>query len=332
MNDMPRRLKPYFLLKILEEYTDENHHLKMEELREKFLRYYPEKPERKGLYDDFAALEAMGLQVRGDNVYDKKYQLKNRLFTISELKLMVDSLQASKFLPAEDSLALIQKLETLCSIYQKSSLQRAVITNNKARSFNEESFENIDGLFKAINADMQVKFKYFNFDISGQRKYFKNGNYYVVSPWAMIYSDDNYYLLAYDAKERKPEKRMKHFRVDRMSEVATVEELRLGKEEFDQIDLAQYQKYTFNMYGGKVEKVTLAFTNDMMGTVMDRFGHNVMVYPVDGWHFQTTVSVAVSPQFFGWLFGLGKKARIVAPEHVKQQMKEHLADVSSKYE
>lgn len=148
----------------------------------------------------------------------------------------------------------------------------------------------------------------------------------------MIYSDDNYYLLAYDAKEKKADKRMKHFRVDRMSDVETVPEIRLGKEEFDKLDLAQYQKYTFNMYGGEVEKVTLAFTNDMMGTVMDRFGHDVMVYPIDGWHFQTTVSVAISPQFFAWVFGLGKKARIVAPEHVREEMKAMLQGVSEKYE
>jgi len=332
MNDMPRRLKPYFLLKILEEYTDENHHLKMDDLRDKFLSYYPEKPERKGLYDDFSALEAIGLQVRGDNVYDKKYQLKTRLFSISELKLLVDSVQASKFLPAEDSLALIQKLETLCSMYQRSTLHRDVITSNKARSFNAESYDNIDGLFASINVDMQVRFKYFNYDVHGNRKYFKKGDYYVVSPWAMIYSDDNYYLLAYDAKEKKADKRMKHFRVDRMSDVETVPEIRLGKEDFDKLDLAQYQKYTFNMYGGEVEKVTLAFTNDMMGTVMDRFGHDVMVYPIDGWHFQTTVSVAISPQFFAWVFGLGKKARIVAPEHVREEMKAMLQGVSEKYE
>lgn len=155
---------------------------------------------------------------------------------------------------------------------------------------------------------------------------------YIVSPWAMIYTDDNYYLLAYhDGK-------IKHFRVERMDDVKlhTVEQNGLnvivpreGKEEYDKKDMSNY---TFSMYGGEVKKVEMVFLNRMLNTVIDRFGKDVMAYPVDKSHFKITVPVAISQQFYGWVFGLGKMVRIVGPEDVKEGMKKALADITARYE
>ncbi|MBE5804501.1 MAG: WYL domain-containing protein [Clostridiales bacterium] len=151
----------------------------------------------------------------------------------------------------------------------------------------------------------------------------------------MIYTDDNYYLLAYH------EGKFKHFRVDRMESVETIKVernglmvpvKREGKDEFDKIDMSAYTKYTFSMYGGDIEKVTMVFQNRMLNVVLDRFGKDILAVPEDKNHFRVTVPVAVSQQFFGWVFGLGKYVRIVGPEHVKEMMQKSLADIAARYE
>ena len=157
---------------------------------------------------------------------------------------------------------------------------------------------------------------------------------YTASPWAMIYTDDNYYLLAYhDGK-------MKHFRVDRMEDVElrTVEQNGLkvivpreGKEEYEKKDMSTYTNYTFSMYGGEVRNVEMVFLNRMLNTVIDRFGKDVLAYPVDKNHFKITVPVAISQQFFGWVFGLGKYVRIVGPDDVVEKMKKALSDITERY-
>ena len=164
----------------------------------------------------------------------------------------------------------------------------------------------------------------------------RKGERYTVSPWSMIYTDDNYYLLAYIDGD------FKHFRVDKMDnvqafiledgdvEVVTLE--REGKAEFEKKDMSAYTKYTFSMYGDDPTPVTMVFQNRMVGVVMDKFGRDVLIMKEDDRHFRITVPVAVSDQFFGWVFGLGKMVRIVGPEDVKAKMKKALADIAARYE
>ena len=162
------------------------------------------------------------------------------------------------------------------------------------------------------------------------------GERHNVSPWSMIYTDDNYYLLAYTDGQ------FKHFRVDKMDnvqafivedgdvEIVTLE--REGREAFEKKDMSAYTKYTFSMYGDDPTPVTMVFQNRMVGVVMDRFGRDVVIMKEDERHFRITVPVAVSDQFFGWVFGLGKMVKIVGPESVKEKMKTALADISARYE
>lgn len=197
---------------------------------------------------------------------------------------------------------------------------------------------NIDPIHMAIAQNAQISFLYFDYVIG--RNYVKERHYmnkkerYIASPWAMVYTDDNYYLLAYhDGK-------MKHFRVDRMEDVkiVTIEQNGLevivpreGREEFEKKDMSAYTNYTFSMYGGEIVPVTMVFQNRMLNTVIDRFGKEVLAIPEDKTHFRITVPVAVSQQFFGWVFGLGKAVRIVGPEAVVEKMKKALSDITERY-
>ena len=329
-----QKLKPLYLKQILEEYTDENHGLTLERLLG-LLEQKGIKAERKSIYDDiFVLAEDFNMGIELDkSKRPPEYKLLDRQFELPELKMMVDSIASSKFLSEAKTKTLIQKkLETLCSSYQARALNREVTLANRVKSMNNTIHINVDQLHTAIAENTQVKFRYFDYDLNKQRRYFKKGKCYVVSPWRMLYADDNYYLLAWDAKEEK----FKHFRVDKMDSVeqmliGNIRVAREGVEAFDKLDMSAYTKYTFSMFGGEIEHVTMIFQNRMMGTVMDRFGRDVVVLKEDERHFRITVPVAVSQQFFGWVFSLGKTVRIVAPEAVKKKMKASLEEISKRY-
>ena len=321
-----QKLKLLHLKRILEYHTDADHGITRKDI-ETYLGHQGIKVDRKTVYEDIHALEDFGMDIEHPE-NSNHYRLLSREFELAEIKLMIDSIQASKFLSEKTTRDLIAKLEKLCSHHEAQQLQREVIVANRVKTTNKSIHYNVDHLHRAIASNLQVQFRYFDYDLYKNKKYFKKGEMYIVSPWRLIYTDDNYYLLAYDEKEQK----FKHFRADKMDSVEAIEVERVGKEAFEKLDMANYTKYTFSMFGGDVENVELVFQNRMMGAVMDRFGRDIVPMKVDNNHFRVVVSVAVSQQFFGWIFGLGKAVRIAGPESVKEQMKKALADIAARYE
>jgi len=321
-----RKLKILYLKQFLEKYSDTEHHVTVKDMRN-YLLQNDINAERKSLYEDIMALQDFGMDI-GHEAGSKYYTLFSRDFEISDLKLMIDSIQSSKSLSVQKSSELIKKLEKLCSTHQAKELNRQVIVSGRAKTDNEKVFYNIDAIHKAILEDRQIRFLYFTYDARKNRRYNRNKSNYFVSPFALIYSDDNYYLLAFDEKANQ----FRHYRVDRMESVDATEESRAGKELYREIDLTAYTKYTFGMFGGQIEEVAMVFSNHLMSAVIDRFGHDVTVFRYDEKHFKITVPVAVSDQFFGWVFGLGKGVRIISPPAVVEKMRESLAKVNSLYE
>ena len=338
MNINGRKMKLLMLQKILQEQTDEEHFLTANQLVDR-LKALDIPAERKGVYDDIEALNVF-YKPANKNKADRAqriekdeegrgYYLTNRLFSVSDLKLMIDAIQSSKFLSDAKTLELIEALETLCSKHQAQGFKRQVIVSNRVKNMNIKVHNNVDHLNFAIVEDWQVKFKYFDYDTKQQRAFRKKGGWYIVSPFALVYCDDNYYLLGYDAEKSK----IMNYRVDRMAYVSAQEGMiREGKDVFAALDIAQYQRYTFSMYSGDVQRVTMRFLNNMMNAVIDKFGKLGYVKEVDKDHFEVTVSVAVSPQFFGWVFGLGNYVTIVGPENVKEKMKKMLDSIRNRYD
>lgn len=240
----------------------------------------------------------------------------------------MDSIQSSKFLSSKTTKELSDKLKTLLSEHERVALDRQVIVSNRVKSTNDFIQSNIDTITRAIATNKQIKFRYAYYDESKKKRFRKKpdtNGYYFVSPYALIYTDDNYYLLGYEGK-------MKHFRVDKMEKMELLARDREGQEKYDQIDMRAYTNYTFSMYGGKMINVTMVFSNHMMDAVLDRFGRDVVVSRYDDRHFKIIVPVAVSNQFFAWVFGLGKAARIIDPPEVKAQMKKLLDEIARRYE
>ena len=329
-----QKMRIFALKEILERETDETHGITMQRILE-LLEMRGIHAERKSIYDDLRAFREYDvLDVTEPQGRNREYSVASRAFEMYELKMMIDAIQSSKFLTENETRNLIKKLEAHCSRHEAQTIQHEVITANRVKSENRSLFFNVDTIHRAITSNAQITFKYFDFDLRKQRRYFHKGEHYCASPWSLIYVDDNYYLLAYESGK------FKHFRVDKMDDVQVLKMntgivetavSREGEEAFAKLDMSAYSKYTFSMYGGEITPVTMVFQNRLMGAVMDRFGHDIIVIKHDKTHFRVTVPVAVSSQFYGWIFGLGKSVKIIAPESVKQGMKKALAEISERY-
>ena len=255
------------------------------------------------------------------------YYVANRRFELPELKLLADSVQVSRFITHRKSVELIKKIESLCSVYEAQQLQRQIYVANRIKTVNESIYYNVDRIHTAIGQDKKISFLYFEYTVEKKRRFRKDGQRYVVSPCALTWDDENYYMLGYDA----PAGRVKHYRVDKMTAIELLDETREGKEHYQKMDMAAYSQKMFSMFGGQEQQVEIAFSESLIGVVIDRFGESVYIRrEKDGW-FTIRVLVAVSPQFFAWIFSFGEKAQILSPESVKKQMQEQLTAAEKQY-
>lgn len=324
---MPRRenqkLKLLYLADMLREETDENHVLSMPAIISR-LEARGVSAERKSIYSDMDALEAYGMDILRSKA---GYALAHRTFELPELKLLVDAVQSCRFLSASKSRALIKKLESLCSRYEAQDLQRQVYVAGRVKSMNESVYYNIDALHDAINHDKQIRFQYFRWTPEKKQQLRRGGRRYRVSPYALIWQDENYYLVGFDEEAQD----IRHYRVDKMTGITTGRTKRSGKELFEHFDVADYVQKTFGMFGGEPVRAELVFANSLAGVVLDRFGDDVTFLRVDKDHFKVCVDVVPSPQFMGWLAGFGTQARIAAPRSLADDFKKMCLDILSEY-
>lgn len=316
-----QKLKLLYLLKIFMEETDAGHGLSMPDIID-LLEGYQVSAERKSLYDDINMLNDFGYDIQGEKVGKSfVYYMASRDFELPELKLLVDAVQSSKFITQNKSNSLIKKLESLSSVYEGKELHRQVYVANRTKTANESIFYNVDYIQTAIADNKKITFKYFQWNAKKEQELRHDGKNYVISPWALTWDDENYYLVGYDADEQK----IKHYRVDKMLKISVLDEKREGKDLFKQFDMAVYSKKVFGMYGGVEETVSLLCDNSMAGVIIDRFGKDVPIREHDADHFVARVNVAVSPQFLGWVCSLGGQVVIQSPQNVVDQMKAELS-------
>ena len=193
-----QRMKLLHVKEILEKHTDKDHGITMDRIIE-LLSMRGIKAERKSVYDDIDALiEKQGMSIQKPKGRDFTYRLTKRTFSMMELKWILDSVQSSKFLSEKGSNVIIKHLKTLCSKYDALQLQSHVILANRAKTTEEKLSKNVSTINKAIADGEQIVYKYFDYNIQEQPVYRKKGKPYIVSPYALVYSDENYYLLAYD--------------------------------------------------------------------------------------------------------------------------------------
>lgn len=321
-----QKLKLIYLYQILLEQSDEDHKLSMDELLASLAQRGVE-AERKSIYDDIAALQMYGMDIVMQRGKGGGYYVASRAFELPELKLLVDAVQCSRFITEKKSNELIKKVESLASIPQARALQRQVYVSDRVKTMNESIYYNIDQLHAAISAGKQISFQYFEWIVDFaahppmQKRYRKNGESYQVSPWALTWNDENYYLVAYD----KENDQIRHYRVDKMDRLSLCDRPREGQKLFEnEFNIASYSRKVFGMFSGAEKRVRLQCENRFVGVIRDRFGADLMLQKVDEEHFSIAVNVIVSPQFYSWIVGLAGAVRIVEPEDVRKDFQKQL--------
>lgn len=314
------------IAKYLMEHTDEHHAVSTPQLIA-HLNSLGIKAERKSIYNDIDTLNDFGMDIIRSEEHRGGYMLASRQFELAEVKLLVDLVQSSKFITEKKSRELIGKLETLVSVYDAKAMGRQVEIIGRSKTNNENIYYNVDLVHTAISKNVKIRFQYFDWDIQKKMHLRHDGAFYEVSPWKLTWDDENYYLIAFDEKANF----MKHYRVDKMVNVSITEYPREGKKVFDEMDMAEYNKKTFGMFAGTEKTVRLLCHKSMMGVMVDKFGTDVSVRADGKDHIVVRIDVAVSPQFFGWLTGLGNRVQILSPEDVREEYTNYIRDILSYY-
>lgn len=313
-------------MKILMEKTDEDNTITLNEMIAE-LEKYGITAERKSIYDDIESLRQYGIDITTRKTKTTDYFVANRLFEMPELKLLVDAVQCSKFITHKKSNELIKKIESFASVHQAMQLQRQVYVANRTKTLNESIYYNVDKLHLAIAENRQVSFIYFEYTVNKEKKFRKNGEKYITSPYALSWDDENYYLITYSEKYGD----FTHYRVDKMADIEINEQARVKLPDGEHFNIAEYSKKVFNMFGGEEETVKIQFDNSLVNVVIDRYGKDITIERADENNFIVRIKVAVSSTFFAWIFQFGEKVKILSPECVVEKYAESLNKLTSLY-
>jgi predicted DNA-binding transcriptional regulator YafY len=310
-----------YILQILYKYTDEENTISITEIID-LLEKQGIVAHRRTIMTDIESIAESGVDIITIKSTQNRYFIGNRDFEFAEVKLLVDAVESSKLITQKKSNELIRKLSTLVSKHQASELNSHVYVDQRIKPENEEIYYTVDAIHSAINCNKQIEFKYYQYT-GKKEKIFKNsGSVYILSPYALIWSEDHYYAIGFNKKHGKISK----FRVDRMAQTTVTAIDSIPKPV--KFDVAQYAKSVFEMFDGDTKSVELKCTNDLMDVIVDRFGENVNTMELGSNCFKAIVDISISPTFYGWVFGFGSKMSILAPAEVKGEFIEMARSVA----
>ena len=314
-----QKQKLLYMAQLLYERTDEDHPVTTQEVID-YLEANGIRSERKTVYTDMEELEDFGLDIIRVRERPGGYYLASRKFELAELKLLVDAVQASKFITTKKSRELIAKLETLCGREQAKQLHRQVVVTNRSKAVNENIYYNVDMIYNAIAENVKIRFQYFEWTVNKEMKLRRDGSYYEVSPWLLSWDDENYYLIAYDDRSRD----IRHYRVDKMAGIIMLDKQGAEKERIGLQDVALYSQKMFGMYGGQEVRVKLKIRQRLIGVMLDKFGVGISISKCDDEHVYVKVNAAVSPPFIGWLLGFGGQIAVIEPPELVAELRQTL--------
>ena len=317
--DINGKYRPFYIAKLLEELTDENHYLTTVQISNLLEERYGMTSYRATIAADMEVLKNVGMDIDCIPSTQNRYRLLSRRFDNAELKLLIDAVASSKFISKKKSASLAERIASLTSNYEAEKLKRNISVENRIKSENELTLLIIDAVNEAINQKKQIRFQYFRYNEKKKRIPKWDGYWYHMSPHRLVWNGDYYYILGYYEKYDA----VVSYRVDRIvgpPEIMEEDALPMPKG----FNLDRHINSMFRMYSDSAERipVELVCENDLMDAMIDRFGQNVKTRKVDENHFETDVAVAVNSVFFSWVFGFGGKVEIAGPENVKRQYAE----------
>lgn len=317
--DNDAKLRPLYLAKILYEMTDEDHYLTTAQLIQILEEKYGIKSHRQTIKAEIELLKQFGLEIEEVKSTQNRYNLYGRTFDAPELKLLIDAVESSKFITSSKSKELVQKIGTLASDHIATSLIRNVSCEGRIKPGNEKIYHIVDAINEAINKKKKISFQYFQYNVRKEQRLKHNGEPYVITPLHLVWNGDYYYMVGvYDYKQR-----IGNFRVDRIAKSPAIldEEGTSAPEDFD---IDKYINTTFRMFNSEHAEVELICDNEVMDSIIDKFGADVTTYANDMTSFRAVVNVAVNHVFYSWVFGFGGKVKIKGPDNVKEKYVEML--------
>ena len=317
--DNEAKLRPLYLAKILYEQTDEDHFLTTAQLIQILEEQYGIRSHRQTIKTEIELLRQFGLEIEEVKSTQNRYNLFGRKFDAPELKLLIDAVESSKFITAGKSKELVEKLSSLASNHVAASLKRNVSCEGRIKPGNERIYFIIDAINEAINANKKISFQYFKYNVRKEKKLKRDGESYVITPLHLVWNGDCYYMVGvYDYKQR-----LGSVRVDRIAKCPTILQ-EDGTPAPEGFNIDEYINTTFHMFNSQREEVELICDNEVMDSIIDRFGEDVTTYAYNMTAFRAVVNIAVSHVFYSWVFGFGGKVKIKGPDHVKEKYAEML--------
>jgi len=304
-----QKMRILYVWDYLQKNSHEDHPVRTSELIDMLWEKHQIRSERKAIYSDIKSLQEFGVDIISTKGRDGGYFIGERIFQRSELKLLIDAVQSSRYLTESKSRELIQKLCDQCNEVDARLMRRNILVSGRVKSMNNSILYNVDHIQDAISKNRQISFRYFDWDIKGQRKY--RDKQYIASPYGLCQDNENCYLLAHS-----PRHGVTSYRVDRMQDIRISDQSRTPCPELSGKKLTEYANRLFQMFDGESTTVKLRFHRSLTNVVIDRFGRDTMLIPDGEEHFVFTVNVAVSPMFLSWLLGFGNKAKILYPQSV----------------
>ena len=319
-----QKLKILYILDYLQKNSHEGHPVRAAELIE-MLDKHNIRCDRKTVYSDIAALMDYGADIISTPGKNGGYYIGSQNFQLSELKLLIDAVQSSRYLTERKSRELIEKLCNQCNEHDAKLMRRNVLVSGRVKSMNETIYYNVDTIQEAIAEGMQITFRYFDWGLDRKRHY-RDKDYHA-SPYGLCQDHENCYLLAHS-----PRHGITSYRLDRMSDIQVTDQPRTPCPELTGKSLYAHAGKLFQMYSGDAVSVKMRFHRKLINAVIDRFGQGIMMIPDGDDHFTFVADVVVSPMFFSWILGFGTDAKLLYPQAVVDQFRQLCRDALSQYE
>jgi len=297
-----------YIKRFLEEQTDEEHPATVADILT-YLESVGVSASRQTIARDIQLLIEAGVDVICNTGKHTEYFIGERSFELPELKMLVDAVQASRFIPPRKAAALIKKLSSLTSRHQAVGLHRSLYTDRQSRPADYKVYITVDLLHTAVNTERKITCKYVEWGADKKRLY-KHGHDYSFSPYGLVWNNDRYYVVGWSDKHDK----IITLRVDRIAVPKLTTSIAAPRPKG--FSMSFYAEHVFQMYDGAVQDITLTCDNNMMKHIIDRFGEDVQTKIIDKMHFIAFVQVPTSPTFFAWAFTFKGAIKITSPENV----------------
>ena len=325
-NEKFNRIRPLKIWEILQRETDEDHPMGTEELRAKLAEDGIE-AHRTTIYEDIKLLNECGYEIMSRRGRSNQYYVMDRKFSNPEIHILLDAVQAASFITDRKTAELVEKIAQLAGSQKGLVLKKNIVQFNTAKCSNENIYYNVSEIVTAINNRQKIIFLYFDYDANHNRVYRRDGHHYVVSPYATVFDDGNYYLVIYDKRYNK----MSNYRIDRMDKVEMIEELADMPPESLGFDIANYKRSLFGMFSGETTEVDIEAHRSLISAMFDLFGDNIRLLSNGEETVRFRVNVQVSDLFFGWCCSFGEKVKLLGPDHVIEELKEYTDSIKEQY-